>query len=396
VGRRRLGPRGADGACEKKRAAGWRRSETGRSDPFQNEDLAGVFENSAPPLGHGRAHAHDKSTEWPLWEVFIRGQHGISHRHVGSLHAPDAEMAMKNARDVYTRRNEGVSIWVVEARHITASSPSDKGPLYEPSQSKVYRHPTFFDIPDDVGAHVMWVSSTPTDAAEASDLFEFLCRMGDNTLILGHRVSEWCGHAPVLEEDIALANTALDLIGQTQMWLGLAGEVEGQGRSADDLAFLRDVWDFRNLLLVEQPNGDFGHTMMRQFLYDAWHVLPMLERLTDSTDDRIADIAAKAVKETAYHVERSGDTVIGLGDGTPESHARMQAALDRLWPYVARCSISDEVDAAMAAARVAPDPEACAQPGAMDRMQAVLTEATLNRAGSPAMPSSAASPARVP
>ena len=97
------------------------------------------------------AEAAQQRHEWPLWEVFIRGQHGMSHRHVGSLHAPDAEMAMKNARDVYTRRNEGVSIWVVEARHITASSPTDKGPLYEPSESKVYRHPTFFDIPDEVG-----------------------------------------------------------------------------------------------------------------------------------------------------------------------------------------------------------------------------------------------------
>ena len=109
-------------------------------------------------------------------------------------------------------------------------------------------------------------------------LFEGLCRMGDSTLVLGHRVSEWCGHAPVLEEDIALANTALDLIGQTQMWLGLAGEVEGRGRSADDLAFHRDVWEFRNLLLVERPNGDFGHTLMRQFLFDAWHQ-PMLAGL---------------------------------------------------------------------------------------------------------------------
>ncbi|XWN30813.1 MAG: 1,2-phenylacetyl-CoA epoxidase subunit PaaB [Devosia sp.] len=90
--------------------------------------------------------------EWPLWEIFIRGQHGLAHRHVGSLHAPDAEMAIKNARDVYTRRNEGVSIWAVEARHIAASAPGDKGPLYEPSNSKVYRHPTFFDIPEDVGA----------------------------------------------------------------------------------------------------------------------------------------------------------------------------------------------------------------------------------------------------
>ena len=158
--------------------------------------------------------------------------------------------------------------------------------------------------------------------------FEFLLRMGDNTLVLGHRVSEWCGHAPVLEEDIALANTALDLIGQTQMWLGLAGEVEGEGRSADDLAMLRDAWDFRNVLLAEQPNGDFGQTMMRQYLFDQAHVL-LLEKLAQSSDERVAGIAAKAVKEVTYHVERSRDTVIGLGDGTSESHRRMQAALDR-------------------------------------------------------------------
>jgi ring-1,2-phenylacetyl-CoA epoxidase subunit PaaC len=222
----------------------------------------------------------------------------------------------------------------------------------------------------------MGVSGMPAASLpEASDLLQFLLRMGDNTLILGHRVSEWCGHAPVLEEDIALANTALDLIGQTQMWLGLAGEVEGQGRSADDLAFLRDVWDFRNLLLVEQPNGDFGQTILRQFLFDAWHV-ETLTALTDSTDDRIAGIAAKAVKEASYHVERSGDTVIGLGDGTEQSHARMQAALDKLWPYVAEMFDSDAVDAAMAVAGRAPSAEDLRAP-VMDRMQAVLTEATL-------------------
>ncbi len=118
---------------------------------------------------------------------------------------------------------------------------------------------------------------------------QFLLRMGDNTLILGHRVSEWCGHAPVLEEDIALANTALDLIGQTQMWLGLAGEVDG-GKSADDIAFLRDAWNFRNVLLVEVPNGDFGRTLMRQFLFDAWHSI-MLGRLMKSSDNRVAAIA---------------------------------------------------------------------------------------------------------
>jgi ring-1,2-phenylacetyl-CoA epoxidase subunit PaaC len=185
-------------------------------------------------------------------------------------------------------------------------------------------------------------------------LFEYLLRLGDNTLILGHRVSEWCGHAPVLEEDIALANTALDLIGQTQLWLGLAAEVEGAGRSADDLAMLRDVWDFRNVLLVEQPNGDFGQTMMRQYLFDAFHV-ELLGALVASSDDRIAAIAAKAVKEVTYHVERSGETVIGLGDGTEVSHAYMQAALDRLWPYIGELCTSDDVDHQMAQARIAPD-----------------------------------------
>lgn len=187
-----------------------------------------------------------------------------------------------------------------------------------------------------------------------SATFEFLCRMGDNTLILGHRVSEWCGHAPVIEEDIALANTALDLIGQTQMWLGLAAELEGKGRSADDLAMLRDAWDFRNLLLVEQPNGDFGQTLMRQFLFDAWH-LEMLKGLMTSSEQRIAEIAAKAVKEVQYHVERSGETVIGLGDGSEESHARMQAALDHLWPYVGEMFAADEVDAEMLAQGIAPE-----------------------------------------
>lgn len=188
-------------------------------------------------------------------------------------------------------------------------------------------------------------------------LFEFLCRMGDNTLVLGHRVSEWCGHAPVLEEDIALANTALDLIGQTQMWLGLAGEVEGKGRNADDLAFLRDAWDFRNVLLAEQPNGDFGQTMMRQFLFDAWHLL-MLKGLMTSADTRIAEIAAKSVKEVQYHLERSADTVIGLGDGTSESHRRMQQALTLLWPYVGEMFTADALDDVISAAGIAPDPGA--------------------------------------
>lgn len=204
---------------------------------------------------------------------------------------------------------------------------------------------------------------------------EFLLRMGDNTLVLGHRVSEWCGHAPVLEEDIALANTALDLIGQTQMWLGLAGEIEGAGRSADDLAMLRDVWDFRSVLLVEQPNGDFGQTMMRQFLFDAWHVL-QLAALEQSTDPRIAEIAAKASKEAQYHLERSSDTVIGLGDGTDESHRRMQSALDLLWPYAGELFEDDAVDQAAAQDGLAPLPSSLRE--AFDaNIDGVLAEATL-------------------
>lgn len=190
-----------------------------------------------------------------------------------------------------------------------------------------------------------------------SALFETLLRLGDNTLILGHRMSEWCGKGPVLEEDIALANTALDLIGQTQMWLGLAAEVEGKGRNADDLAMLRDVWDFRNVLLVEQPNGDFGQTIMRQFLFDQFHLL-QLRALSESTHEAIAGIAAKAVKEVTYHVERSTQTVIALGDGTGESNARMQSALNLLWPYVGEMFATDAVDREMAAAGIAPDPSA--------------------------------------
>ena len=185
-------------------------------------------------------------------------------------------------------------------------------------------------------------------------LFEYLLRQGDNALVLGHRVSEWCGMAPAIEEDIALANTGLDLIGQTQMWLGYAAEVEGKDRDADALAFRRDVWDFRNLLLVEQTNGDFGKTLMRQFLFDAFNVLN-LTALTKASDPRIAEIAAKTVKEAEYHLERSRETVIALGDGTEESNARMQKALTVLWPFAGEMFVADDVDVAMFDAGIAPD-----------------------------------------
>jgi ring-1,2-phenylacetyl-CoA epoxidase subunit PaaC len=212
-------------------------------------------------------------------------------------------------------------------------------------------------------------------------LFEFLLRMGDSTLILGHRVSEWCGHAPALEEDIALANVALDLIGQTQMWLGLAGEIEGHikgkelGRNADALAYLRDASDFRNALITERPNGDFGTTTMRQYLFDSVHFI-LLGKLEKSSDARVAQIAAKAIKEVAYHVERSADLVVRLGDGTAESHARMQAALDDLWGYTGEFFLGDSVDDAMAAAGIAPDPADLRATWLAD-VSAVLREATL-------------------
>ncbi len=184
-------------------------------------------------------------------------------------------------------------------------------------------------------------------------LFELALRMGDNALILGQRVSAWCGHAPALEEDIAMANVGLDLIGQAKLWLTLAGEVEGAGRDADALAFLRDSRDFRNVLLVEQPNGDYGQTLMRQFLFDAWH-LPMLTALRLSTDGRVADIAAKCAKEAAYHLDRSSDLVIRLGDGTAESRAKMQAALDFLHPFAAEMIAADAIDEQAAAAGLGP------------------------------------------
>ncbi len=220
------------------------------------------------------------------------------------------------------------------------------------------------------------MAATATEVDRAA-LTEFLLRMGDNTLILGHRLSEWCGKSPVLEEDIALANMALDLIGQTQMWLGLAGEVEGKGRSADDLAYLRDAGAFRNLLMVERPNGDFGQTLMRQFLFDVWH-LEMLERLARSADPRVAEIAGKAVKEVAYHLERSADLVVRLGDGTAESHRRMQAALDDIWPYTGEMFASDDHDRAVAEAGIAPDPAELAEPWDAT-VSEVLRQATLRK-----------------
>ena len=205
--------------------------------------------------------------------------------------------------------------------------------------------------------------------------FEFLLRMGDSALVLAQRLSEWVGKGPVLEEDIAQTNVGLDLIGQARMWLSYAGEVEGAGRDEDALAFRRDQHEFRNALLVEQPNGDYADTIARQFLFDRWHLLA-LRAMTASRDGRVAAIAAKAAKEVAYHAERSSDWVIRLGDGTEHSHARMAGAIDALWMYTGELFLPDAVDEAMAKAGIGPDLAALAAPW-RESVAAVLAEATV-------------------
>ena len=186
-----------------------------------------------------------------------------------------------------------------------------------------------------------------------SALYDYILKLGDDSLILGHRLSEWCGHGPVLEEDIAMTNIALDLVGQATTLLNYAGELEGKGRDADALAFLRFDREYRNLLLVEQPNGDFGMTMMRQFLFDAYR-LPLYERLQNSTDANLAAIAEKSLKETKYHLKHSSEWVIRLGDGTEESHRRVQEALDTLWRYTDELFHEDEDEIKLASSGVVP------------------------------------------
>lgn len=183
----------------------------------------------------------------------------------------------------------------------------------------------------------------------------YLMRLGDNALVLSQRLSEWCGKGPAFEEDMALTNTALDLIGQARMWLSYAGEVEGRGRDEDALAFRRDSHEFTNLLLVEQPNGDYAQTLVRQFFFDVWHQL-VLEALMRSADDRIADIASKAIKEVAYHLRRSSDLVVRLGDGSAESRRRMQAAVDELWMFTGEMFNADETEELLGAQGLASDP----------------------------------------
>lgn len=187
-----------------------------------------------------------------------------------------------------------------------------------------------------------------------SALFEYCLRLGDNSLILGHRLSEWCGHAPVLEQDIALINVALDLVGQATNLLEYAAVVENKGRTADDLAFLRDSYHFRNATLVEQPNGDFACTIVRQYLYDTFHY-HLYQQLTHSKDATLAAIAEKSIKEISYHVRHSGEWFVRLGDGTEESRSRMQNALNELWMFTGDLFIMDEVDQVLLKENIAVD-----------------------------------------
>jgi len=206
-------------------------------------------------------------------------------------------------------------------------------------------------------------------------LFQYLLRMGDTTLVLSQRLSEWTGHGPVLEEEMAVANTALDLLGQARMWLTLAGEVEGRGRDEDGLAYLRDAPQYRNYLLAERPNGHYGDTVARQFVFDVWHYL-LLERLQGSSDERVAAIAAKAVKEAAYHARRSGDLLVRLGDGTELSHRRMQEAIEDVWRHTGELFIDDAVTRELAQRSVAPLHENLYAPW-REHVAGIVAEATL-------------------
>ncbi len=188
-----------------------------------------------------------------------------------------------------------------------------------------------------------------------SDKIEYLLRLADSALIQGQRLCEWCGHAPALEEELALMNVGLDLVGQARNWYEYAVELLDDGRDADHLAFRRDERAFRNLLLVEQPNGDFAVTIAKQFLYDAWH-FHVLHALSSSSDERIAAIAAKGLKEVTYHLRRSSEWMQRLGDGTEESHARMLAAIPQVWRFTVDLCNADEVEQRLFEAGIAPNP----------------------------------------
>ena len=188
-------------------------------------------------------------------------------------------------------------------------------------------------------------------------LFDYVLRLGDDALILGQRLTEWCGRAPTVEVDLTLANLGLDLIGQATLFLDHAAKIEGGMRDADKLAFHRDAASFRNCVLVEQPNGDFAHTIVRQFLFSAWQRLKF-ERLAFSRDETIAAIAAKALKEIKYHADVAGEWMVRLGDGTDESNQRLTDGVSWMWRFMPELFATDEVDAEMINRGIGVDPAA--------------------------------------
>lgn len=207
-------------------------------------------------------------------------------------------------------------------------------------------------------------------------LLNYCIALGDDSVVLGHRLSEWCRNGPFLEEDLALTNVALDFIGRARMFYSYAAELEGQGRSEDDIAYLRDSRDYRNLLINELPNGDFAFTLARQFLVDVYD-MGFFTELAQSKDSMLAAIAAKAVKESRYHLRRSEDWIKRLGDGTDESHERVQKAFSQLWGYLPELfEVSDEeqqlVDAGIAVDRNSLEENWTAH------VHAVMREATLD------------------
>jgi ring-1,2-phenylacetyl-CoA epoxidase subunit PaaC len=208
------------------------------------------------------------------------------------------------------------------------------------------------------------------------NLFPLALRLADDALVLGHRLSEWSSQAPMLEEDIALSNLGLDLIGQARLFYALAGDAEAKGRDEDQLAYFRDADAYRNIQLVELPNGDFAHTMLRQFFFAAF-MHPYFAELAQSTEPRLAEIGAKAVKEMAYHVRHAAEWVIRLGDGTDESHRRMVTALDDLWGFTGELFEVPPDERALVAAKAAPD-RAALKPQWDAHVARILSEATLS------------------
>jgi ring-1,2-phenylacetyl-CoA epoxidase subunit PaaC len=217
--------------------------------------------------------------------------------------------------------------------------------------------------------------SAASISVNESPLVLYALRRADDALILGHRLSEWCGHAPMMEEDMALANIGLDLIGQARELYTYAAKVEGADNDEDKFAYLRDVRQYRNLLLVEQPNGDFARTIMRQFFYSAFADL-YWRAMMASKDATLAAIAAKSEKESAYHLRHSSEWVIRLGDGTAESHRRAQSAIDDLWPFTGELFHSDDSDQTLVAENVAVDPESL-RAGWTQEVSSVLQISTL-------------------